>query len=56
MIQEHKLPKTFDWIVVNPPWLSSSKMEGESVMLDGVYDDSHMLRHSFTLASTLPYT
>lgn len=52
MVQQHKLPRTYQWIVVNPPWLSSSKMGGESLMMDGVYDESHMLRHSFALAST----
>jgi hypothetical protein len=39
-MQEYKLPKTYDWIAINPPWLISSKMEGESVLTDGVYDNS----------------
>jgi methylase of polypeptide subunit release factors len=48
---EYKLPKQFDWIVINPPWLVSSKFEGESVLTDGVYDNSDMLKNALKLSS-----
>jgi hypothetical protein len=37
---------------VNPPWIPASKLEGESVIADGVYDkNSKMLTSSLKLAS-----
>lgn len=49
---EFKLPKKFDWIVINPPWIAASRMEGESSLADAVYDDSNMLVNSLQLSST----
>lgn len=37
---EYKFPKSYDWIVVNPPWLIASKSDSESALTDGVYDHS----------------
>ena len=52
MTMEHKLQKAFDLIFINPPWISASKLAGNSVIGDGVYDkDSQMLINSLTLAS-----
>lgn len=49
---EAQLPKTFDFITINPPWLVASKMEGESLVADGVYDkNAAMLENSIKLAS-----
>lgn len=50
-MSEFKKPHKFDWIVINPPWLVSSKIEGESALADAVYDDSLMLKNSLKLAS-----
>lgn len=47
---EHKFPKTFDWIVINPPWLIASKADSESALTDGVYDHSDMLRNALQLS------
>jgi methylase of polypeptide subunit release factors len=33
-----KLPKAFDWILINPPWLAASRLDGESAIGEGVYD------------------
>jgi methylase of polypeptide subunit release factors len=45
------MPKQFDWIVINPPWIAASRMEGESSLADAVYDDSNMFENSLLLAS-----
>lgn len=51
---EFKVPKKFDYVIINPPWLSASKFEGESMIAEGVYDkDSMVLENSLKLASTL---
>lgn len=36
---QYRLPKVFDYILINPPWISAPKMQGESVLADGVYDE-----------------
>ncbi len=49
---EYKIQKQFDLIFINPPWIAASKLEGDSVIGDGIYDkDSKMLINSLTLAS-----
>jgi len=49
---EAKPLKQFDWIVINPPWLAASRLEGDSGLGDAVYDEgSLMLQNSIRLAS-----
>jgi hypothetical protein len=38
-----RLPSLFDWIILNPPWMAASKLPGESVIVDGVYDKDFLM-------------
>lgn len=50
------MPKQFDCIVINPPWLAASRLQGDSGIGDGVYDEKGlMLQNSIRLASTHLY-
>lgn len=53
---KHKLPKSYDLIVSNPPWIQASNLTLSDPIENSVYDeDAKFLHSSFKFASTRDY-